>query len=127
MAPDRIQSQVHQTTDDDFQSTTKNGDSDSEIAIRTDTYAINKAALGTELPANYWQSPRFLGTVAALIFGNMSAFASWVMPSNSLAIINQSIGPSNQISWVALAFTLGLSVGFLIVGRLSGKFLLLVY
>ncbi|WPH03159.1 Hypothetical protein R9X50_00603500 [Acrodontium crateriforme] len=78
--------------------------------------------LRDELPPNYWHSPRLLGTVAALAFGNMSAFASWVMPSNSLAIIDASIGPSNQISWVALAFALGFSVGFLIVGRLSDIF-----
>src|SRR3954447_12314986 len=44
------------------------------------------------------------------------------MPSNSLALINADIGPSPNISWVALAYTLGLSVGFLIVGRLSDIF-----
>jgi MFS family permease len=44
------------------------------------------------------------------------------MPSNSLALINESIGPSPNINWVALSYTLGLSVGFLIVGRLSDIF-----
>jgi MFS family permease len=44
------------------------------------------------------------------------------MPSNSLALIDASIGPSNNITWVALAYTLGLSVAFLIVGRLSDIF-----
>ena len=46
----------------------------------------------------------------------------WVLPSNSLALINDSIGPSDNITWVALAYTLGLAVGFLIVGRLSDIF-----
>jgi len=32
------------------------------------------------------------------------------MPSNSLALINKDIGPSDNITWVALAYTLGLSV-----------------
>jgi len=44
------------------------------------------------------------------------------MPSNSLLLINADIGPSANITWVALAYTLGLSVGFLIVGRLSDIF-----
>jgi MFS family permease len=44
------------------------------------------------------------------------------MPSNSLALINESIGPSDNITWVALAYSLGLSIGFLIVGRLSDIF-----
>lgn len=44
------------------------------------------------------------------------------MPSNSLALINADIGPSDNITWVALAYTLGLSVGFLLIGRLSDIF-----
>ena len=44
------------------------------------------------------------------------------MPSNSLLLINEDIGPSPNITWVALAYTLGLSIGFLIVGRLSDIF-----
>jgi MFS family permease len=44
------------------------------------------------------------------------------MPANSLATINADIGPSVNIFWVPLAYTLGLSVGFLLVGRLSDIF-----
>lgn len=44
------------------------------------------------------------------------------MPSNSLTLIDEAIGPSPNITWVALAYTLGLSVGFLLVGRLSDIF-----
>jgi MFS family permease len=54
--------------------------------------------------------------------GNISTYAGWVLPSNSLALINADIGPSKNISWIALGYTLGLSVGFLIVGRLSDIF-----
>lgn len=81
------------------------------VAIQTDTFAINEDALGENLPPNYWRSPGFIGTVAALCFGNISNYASWVLPSNSLALINASIGPSDQISWVALSYTLNLSIG----------------
>jgi predicted MFS family arabinose efflux permease len=44
------------------------------------------------------------------------------MPSNSLELINENIGPSPNITWVALANTLGTSISFLIVGRLSDIF-----
>jgi len=46
----------------------------------------------------------------------------FVLPANSLGIINAELGPSKNITWVALAYTLGLSVGFLVVGRLSDIF-----
>lgn len=87
------------------------GHHDEDIAIRTETFAIKREALGHDLPARYWMSPGFLGTVAALCFGNISNYASWVQPSTPLAIINESIGPSDNITWVSLAYTLGLAVG----------------
>ncbi|KXL43763.1 hypothetical protein M433DRAFT_5374 [Acidomyces richmondensis BFW] len=93
-----------------------------DVAIHTETFAIKREALGTDLPPHYWRSPGFIGTVAALCFGNISNYTSWVMPSNSLDLINKSIGPSKNISWVALSYTLGLAVGFLLVGRLSDIF-----
>jgi hypothetical protein len=42
--------------------------------------------------------------------------------SNSLNLINEAIRPSPNITWVALTYTLGLSISFLIVGRLSNIF-----
>ncbi|KAK3116460.1 hypothetical protein LTR53_003186 [Teratosphaeriaceae sp. CCFEE 6253] len=97
-------------------------DDGGEVVIHNDTFAIKREALGQNLPPRYWTSPAFIGTVAALCFGNISNYVSWVLPSNSLLLINASIGPSPQISWVALAYTLGLAIGFLIVGRLSDIF-----
>lgn len=87
------------------------GPHDEDIAIHTETFAIKREALGHDLPARYWMSPGFIGTVAALCFGNISNYASWVQPSNSLTVINESIGPSDNITWVSLAYTLGLAVG----------------
>lgn len=92
------------------------------VAIHNDTFAIDEAALGTNLPPKYYRSWGFIGTVIGLCLGNISNYAGWVMPSNSLLIINEDIGPSPNITWVALAYTLGLTIGFLIVGRLSDIF-----
>ncbi|KAF4636561.1 hypothetical protein G7Y89_g1524 [Cudoniella acicularis] len=95
---------------------------DAHVAIHTETYDIDEDALGTNLPKHYYRSAGFIGTVIALCLGNISNYLGWVMPSNSLTLINENLGPSPNITWVAISYTLGLSIGFLIVGRLSDIF-----
>lgn len=46
----------------------------------------------------------------------------YILPANMLTFINQDIGPSSNIYWVSISYTLGLSVSFLIVGRFSDIF-----
>lgn len=46
----------------------------------------------------------------------------WVLPANTLGLINEDIGPSNNLNWTATTWTLGSSLGFLLVGRLSDIF-----
>jgi MFS family permease len=92
------------------------------VAIHNATFDIDASALGTDLPQRYYRSVGFIGTVIGLCLGNISNYAGWVLPANSLLLINEDIGPSTNINWVALAYTLGLSVGFLIVGRFSDIF-----
>jgi hypothetical protein len=95
---------------------------DHHVAIHSDTFDIDVNALGTNIPKGYYRSWGFIGTVIGLCLGNISNYAGWVLPSNSLLIINADIGPSPNINWVALAYTLGLSIGFLIIGRFSDIF-----
>lgn len=52
----------------------------------------------------------------------MATAAGWVLSANILSLLNQDLGPSKNISWVALSNTLGLAVAFLLVGRLSDLF-----
>ncbi|CAI7580078.1 unnamed protein product [Penicillium manginii] len=92
------------------------------VAIQNETFAINEEALGTNLPKNYYRSFGFIGTIIALCLGNISNYLGYVLPANLLTYIDEDIGPSPNITWVSISYTLGLSVGFLIVGRFSDIF-----
>ncbi|KAK0386037.1 hypothetical protein NLU13_5874 [Sarocladium strictum] len=74
------------------------------------------------MPEGYFRSPQFIGTVAAQCFASMIAYLGWVLPANTLLLINADIGPSPDIAWVATIWTMGSSIGFLLVGRLSDLF-----
>ena len=52
----------------------------------------------------------------------MSNYAGYIMTFNLLSIINQDIGPSDQYVWIATGYTLAVSAGALIWGRLSDVF-----
>ncbi|KAF9884304.1 hypothetical protein FE257_001882 [Aspergillus nanangensis] len=113
------QEQVEQV---ETQTTPENHPENNEVAIQNETFAIDREALGENLPPNYYWSPGFIGTILALCLGNISNYLGYVLPANLLTFINKDIGPSANITWVTLAYTLGLSVGFLIFGRLSDIF-----
>ncbi|KAJ4263814.1 hypothetical protein NW762_005847 [Fusarium torreyae] len=83
---------------------------------------VDKNALGDDLdrmPEGYYRSSQFLGTLAAQSLASICAYLGWVLPSNTLTLINADIGPSTNIAWAATIWTMGSSIGFLIVGRLS--------
>ncbi|KAF5593473.1 trichothecene efflux pump [Fusarium pseudocircinatum] len=100
---------------------------------------VGKNAFGDELdrmPEGYDRSSQFIGTLAAQCLASTCAYLGWVLLSNMVsspcihpftsqtfstvpALINADIGPSVQIAWVATIWTMGSSIGFLIVGRLS--------
>ncbi|CAM1501313.1 Fc.00g104750.m01.CDS01 [Cosmosporella sp. VM-42] len=87
----------------------------------TTDYVDAKAIGGDyeEMPKGYFLSPSFIGTVTAQCLGSICAYVGWVLPANTLALINADIGPSKNINWVATVWTLGSSIGFLLFGRLS--------
>ncbi|KAF2115908.1 fungal trichothecene efflux pump [Lophiotrema nucula] len=75
-----------------------------------------------EMPAGYFWSLQFIGTVTAVCCGSICAYLGWVLPANTLALINADIGPSTNLNWVATIWTIGSAIGFLLVGRLSDIF-----
>ncbi|KAH6987232.1 trichothecene efflux pump [Ilyonectria destructans] len=75
-----------------------------------------------EMPKGYFLSAQFIGTVTAQCLGSICAYLGWVLPANTLTLINQDIGPSANINWVATMWTMGSSIGFLLFGRLSDMY-----
>ncbi|KAH0848654.1 siderophore iron transporter [Fonsecaea pedrosoi] len=86
---------------------------------------VDKRAIGgdlNEMPPGYFRSWQFIGTVAAATFMNMASQVSWVMPANTLMLMDQDLGPSKNINWVATAWTLTYGLSVLLYGRLSDIF-----
>lgn len=86
---------------------------------------IAQEALGGhtgDLPKGYYHSPGFIGTVIATCLAQISGYLGWVLPANTLALINAAIGPSPNIIWVSISWTAGFAVGFTLVGRISDIF-----
>ena len=75
-----------------------------------------------DMPPGYYCSPAFLGTLTAICLASICAYLGWVLPANTLALINADLGGSPNINWVATVWTLGSCIGFLLVGRLSDIF-----
>jgi MFS family permease len=58
----------------------------------------------------------------AACLANNCAYLGWVVPANTLLLINADIGPSANIAWASTGWTMGSSVGFLLFGRLTDIF-----
>lgn len=74
------------------------------------------------LPKGYYYSPFFLGTMTATGVGLIVAVGGFGLAAPNLTLINNDIGPSANIFWVSLVYTLTLAIGLLLVGRLSDLF-----
>ncbi|KAG9241653.1 fungal trichothecene efflux pump [Calycina marina] len=99
-------------------------------ALHKQDIVAQEAIGGTyeELPKGYYYSKDFIGTLTAspwtqaVCLAQISGYLGWVLPANTLSLINESLGGSPNITWVALAWTLGFTVGLSLVGRLSDIF-----
>ena len=74
------------------------------------------------LAKDYWLSHRFLGSMAAIGLGFCGGTGGYALIAPVLTEINDELGPSDNITWVGIAYVLCEAVVFLIVGRLSDLF-----
>ena len=60
----------------------------------------------SELPRNYYRSPAFIGTLVATCLAQISGYLGWVLPANTLSLINLALGPSSNVGefFSALAY-----------------------
>lgn len=75
-----------------------------------------------DLPNGYYHSPFFIGSMFAIGMSIMCGVAGFSFIAPLLSFVNADIGPSADITWVALTYTLTGAVGLMIVGRLTGSF-----
>ena len=83
--------------------------------------------LEKDLPPNYYRSPAFIGTLVATCLAQISGYLGWVLPANTLSLINVALGPSANVIWLAVSWQAGFAVGLLCVGRLSGTSRIIVW
>lgn len=77
---------------------------------------------GHALPKGYFYSTFFIGTMAALCFNLAASVGGFALLAPILTQVNDDIGPSGNIVWVALTYTICLAIGLALVGRLSDLF-----
>jgi len=72
------------------------------------------------LPEGYYKTVHFWGSMFAIGISVSCGVAGFSFIAPLLSIVNADLGPSPDISWVALTYTLTGAVGLMIVGRLTG-------
>ncbi|KAG9234533.1 fungal trichothecene efflux pump [Amylocarpus encephaloides] len=94
-----------------------------EVELHHDRVAPEAiGGLYEEMPKGYFWSKDFMGTLIATCLAQISGYLGWVLPANTLTLINEALGGSPNITWVALSWTLGFTIGLALVGRLSDIF-----
>ncbi|CAK7207050.1 hypothetical protein SEUCBS139899_009858 [Sporothrix eucalyptigena] len=87
---------------------------DTEVAPE----AIGGASVG-DLPAGYYRSFPFLGTLGAVILGTNGLYLACSMPLNVLTNINEDIGPDSNFAWITIIFSVVSASTYLLNGRLA--------
>ncbi|KAL1986822.1 hypothetical protein VTN96DRAFT_5475 [Rasamsonia emersonii] len=72
-----------------------------------------------DLPHGYYRSVKFIASIAGVCLMAISLYLGFVLPANTLSIINEDIGPDPNYVLISTAYTLVSGVGLLLVGRLG--------
>ncbi|CZR65194.1 uncharacterized protein PAC_15094 [Phialocephala subalpina] len=77
-----------------------------------------------DLPPGYYRSLNFIGSIIGVVLMANSLYLGFVLPSNTLSVINADLGlrPDPNYVLVSTAFTLTAGVGLTLVGRLGDIF-----
>ncbi|KAB5578315.1 fungal trichothecene efflux pump [Coniochaeta sp. 2T2.1] len=75
-----------------------------------------------ELPKGYFRGLPFLGSMFAIGVSYGAGVGGFAFVAPILANINADIGPSPNLTWVALTYTLTTAIGLVVVGRLTDLF-----
>lgn len=78
--------------------------------------------VGDEIPAGYFRSLRFTGSMVAISVMFMCGQGGFSFIAPVIGLINAEIGPDPNISWLSLSYLLTTSVGLIIVGRVTDIF-----
>lgn len=70
----------------------------------------------------YWLSPLFLGSYIAVLMSAIAGIGGFSLIIPLLGNINNDIGPSNNITWIPLIWTVTQGLVFMICGRLTDIF-----
>ncbi|ORY16299.1 fungal trichothecene efflux pump [Clohesyomyces aquaticus] len=76
----------------------------------------------SEMPKGYYRSWRFIGSVVAVVFMAQGLYLGYVLPANTITLINADLGPDPNYALIPIVKTLCGGVGLLLVGRLSDIF-----
>ncbi|KAF1844966.1 MFS general substrate transporter [Cucurbitaria berberidis CBS 394.84] len=90
-----------------------------------DADRIAASAVGGDLadmPKGYYTNWRFIGSVAAVSFMAQGLYLGYILPANTMGIINADVGPNPNYVLIPTVKTLCTGVGMTLVGRLSDIF-----
>jgi hypothetical protein len=108
-----VSDEARQESDYDWYHTQWDDDDRAPEARGRDTHTLGR---------DYWFSPRFLGSMAAVGLGFCGGTGGYALIAPVLTDTNEDIGPSANITWVSIVYVLCQAVFFLLVGRLSDLF-----
>ncbi|KAF2112843.1 siderophore iron transporter [Lophiotrema nucula] len=74
------------------------------------------------MPPGYYRNWRFIGSVLAVAFMAQGLYLGYVLPANTITVINADIGPDPNYALIPIVKTLCGGVGLTLVGRLSDIF-----
>ncbi|KAI1618842.1 siderophore iron transporter [Exophiala viscosa] len=89
------------------------------LTLPDDEAPVARGIDAEEIPAGYWLSFRFLGSVASIVLLAVCLYIGFSLPASCLAVINADLGPSPIYIFITTAGSLISGVGLLLVGRLG--------